>query len=160
MVTKFPATVMVLGVVSNESDVMPSHFFEKGPKLNAQEYLKVMQDVVKPWMDRVANGRDHIFQQDGTPAHNTKVPQEWCEANLPEFWSKEIWPPSSPDCNPLECLRERCQQEPPQHCCLKAKITEVIANYPRTPWPRPAGGSTRGLRPWLRLVTIFLNNPL
>jgi len=28
MKTKFPATVMVLGVVSNKGDVMPPHIFE------------------------------------------------------------------------------------------------------------------------------------
>jgi hypothetical protein len=61
-----------------------------------------MQDVVKPWMDRVANGCHYVFQQDGATAYNVKVTQEWCEANLPEFWSKGIWPPSSPDCNPLD----------------------------------------------------------
>ncbi len=32
MQTKFPSTVMVLGVVSNEGDVMPPHFFKKSPK--------------------------------------------------------------------------------------------------------------------------------
>jgi hypothetical protein len=36
MSTKFPATVMVLGVVSNEGDVMPTHFFPKGLKINTR----------------------------------------------------------------------------------------------------------------------------
>jgi hypothetical protein len=54
MSTKFPANVMVLGVVSNKSDVMPPHIFAKGLKINTDEYLKVMEDVVKPWMDQVA----------------------------------------------------------------------------------------------------------
>jgi hypothetical protein len=52
MATKFPATVMVLAVVSNEGDVMPPHFFGKGLKIN----IKVLRDVVKPWMDGVAAG--------------------------------------------------------------------------------------------------------
>jgi hypothetical protein len=137
MSTKFPATVMVLGVVSNEGDVMPPHFFEKGLKINAQEYLKVMQDVVKPWMDTVANGRHYVFQQDGAPAHNAKVTQEWCEANLPEFWSKEVWPPSSPDCNPLDyyvwsvCERDVNRSPHNTAASLKEKITDVMANLPR-----------------------------
>ncbi len=65
MAMKFPATVMVLGMVSNEGDVMPSNFFEKGLKINTQEYLKVMQDVVKLCMGRGANGCHYMFQQDG-----------------------------------------------------------------------------------------------
>jgi hypothetical protein len=30
--------------------------------------------------------------------------QEWCAQNLPFFWEKEVWPPSSPDLNPLDFL--------------------------------------------------------
>ena len=70
MASMFPATVMVLGVISNEGDVMPPHFFAKGLKINDEEYVKVLRDVVKPWMDRVAAGRHYSFQQDGAPAHN------------------------------------------------------------------------------------------
>ncbi|EZA52817.1 hypothetical protein X777_08140 [Ooceraea biroi] len=35
MKTKFPATVMALGVVSNEGDIMTPHFFPQGLKVNA-----------------------------------------------------------------------------------------------------------------------------
>ena len=45
---------------------------------------------------------DYIFQQDGTPAHNAKKTQDWLRENNPAFWGKEVWPPSSPDCNPLD----------------------------------------------------------
>jgi hypothetical protein len=54
MSKKFPATVLVLGVISNEGDVMPHHVFVKGLKINIEEYLKVREDVVKPWTDQVA----------------------------------------------------------------------------------------------------------
>jgi hypothetical protein len=32
MAIKFPATVIVLGIVSNEGDIMPPHLFPKGLK--------------------------------------------------------------------------------------------------------------------------------
>ncbi len=137
MSTKFPSTVMVLGVVSNEGDVMPPHFFEKGLKINTEEYLKVLKDVVKPWMDGVAAGRHYVFQQDGAPAHNSKKSQDWCAANLPEFWSKEVWPPSSPDCNPLDyfvwgvCERDVNRGPHNTRASLMAKITEVMGSLPR-----------------------------
>ena len=137
MATKFPTTTMVLGVVSNEGDVMPPHFFAKGLKINTEEYLKVMKEVVKPWMDGVASGRDYTFQQDGAPAHNSKTTQKWCLENLPEFWPKEIWPPSSPDCNPLDYyVWGVCEQEvnkAPHNtlASLQAKITEVMGSLPR-----------------------------
>ena len=28
--------------------------------------------------------------------------QMWCKDNLAFFWDKEMWPPSSPDINPLD----------------------------------------------------------
>ncbi len=56
MSTKFPATVMVLGVVSNEGDVMMPHIFPKGLRVNRAEYIKVLDEVVKPWMDEIAGG--------------------------------------------------------------------------------------------------------
>jgi hypothetical protein len=102
MSTKFPATVMVLGVVSNEGDVMPPHIFPKGLRVDTGEYLNVMETVVKPWMDQIAGNRHYIFQQDGAPAHNSKKTQNWLKKNLPEMWEKEVWPPSSPDCNPMD----------------------------------------------------------
>lgn len=100
--TKFPATVHVLGVVSSEGDVMPPHFFEKGQTITKEVYLRVLQAVVKPWMVTVASGRPYVFQQDGAPAHTSHLVQNWLSDNLDMFWSKEFWPPNSPDLNPLD----------------------------------------------------------
>ncbi len=75
MATKFPATVMVLGVVSNEGDMMPPHIFAKGLKINTEEYVKVMKEMMKPWMDGAAVGRHYVFQQDGAHARNSKTTQ-------------------------------------------------------------------------------------
>jgi hypothetical protein len=137
MSTKFPANVMVLGIVSNEGDVMPPHFFPKGLKVNTDEYIKVLEEVVKPWMDQVAGGRPYVFQQDGAPAHNSKRTQDWCRANLPEFWGKELWPPSFPDCNPLDYflwdVSELHGNKMPHNtsAALMEKITEVMGNLDR-----------------------------
>lgn len=102
MHTKFPSTVMVLGVVSSEGDVMPPFFFQRGLRVNASEYIKVLEDTVKPWMDGVANGRPYVFQQDSAPAHKARATQNWLADNVPYHWSPELWPPSSPDLNPLD----------------------------------------------------------
>ena len=79
MHTKFPATIMVLGVVSSEGDVMPPHYFLKGQRVNAADYINVLRDVVKPWMDTIADGRPYVFQQDSAPAHKAKATQEWLQ---------------------------------------------------------------------------------
>ena len=69
--------------------------------MNTEEYPKVMKDVIKPWMDRVANGRPYVFQQDSAPDHASKKTQAWLIQNLPHHWSPDVWPPNSPDLNPL-----------------------------------------------------------
>ncbi len=57
MKTKFPATVMVFGVVSSEIYIMPPHIFEVGLKVNTKVYLDVLKSVVIPWYNQVASGR-------------------------------------------------------------------------------------------------------
>ena len=64
--------------------------------------IDVIRVVVKPGMEEVARGCPYVFQQDGAPAHTSKVTQAWLSQNLPNFWRKEVWPPRSPDCNPLD----------------------------------------------------------
>ena len=48
MKTKFPATVMVFGVVSSEGHIMPPHIFEVGFKVNTKVHLDVLMRVVIP----------------------------------------------------------------------------------------------------------------
>ncbi len=99
--------------------------------------VMVLQDVVKPWMDGCANGHYYVFQQDGALTHNPKVTQNWWQGNLPEFWTKEVWPPSSPDCNPMDyyvwSVRKRDINKTTHNTAtlLMAKLTEVMANLPR-----------------------------
>ena len=38
----------------------------------------------------------------GTTAHTAKMVQAWCKDNFKSFWSKKLWPPSSPDLNPMD----------------------------------------------------------
>ena len=46
--TKHPASIMVLGVISSNGDVMPPHFFKSGEKVNKEVFLNVLQTVVVP----------------------------------------------------------------------------------------------------------------
>ena len=49
MKTKFPATVMVFGVLSSEGHIMPPHIFEVGLKVKPKVYLDVLKCVVILW---------------------------------------------------------------------------------------------------------------
>ena len=57
MKTKFPATVMVFGVVSSKGYIMPPNIFEVGLKFNTKVYLDVLKSAVVPWCNQVAGGR-------------------------------------------------------------------------------------------------------
>ncbi len=93
---------MVLGVVGSDGQRMPPHFFDKGLKITQKVYLKVMREVVKPWIDNTYPDQPYVFQQDSTPAHKAKKTQKWMEKNLTAFWPHSFWPPSSPDVAPLD----------------------------------------------------------
>ena len=137
MKNKFPATVMVMGVVSNQGNVMPPHIFAAGLKINTEVYLDVMTTVVKPWMDEVASGRPYIFQQDGAPALTSIKTQDWSRENLPFFFEKEVWPPSSPDCSPLDYFVWGVAEKDVNRSAHQSKeslitaIKEVFADLPR-----------------------------
>ena len=102
MKTKFPATVMVFGVVSSEGHIMPLHIFKVGSKVNTNVYLDVLKSVVIPWCNHVAGGRPWVWQQDSALAHKSKETQAWLQKECYDFVPFSHWPPSSPDLNPLD----------------------------------------------------------
>ena len=62
----------------------------KGLRVSAEVYQEVLRDVVKPWMDRIANGRPYVFQQDSAPAHKARTTQAWLLNNVPHHWSPDL----------------------------------------------------------------------
>ena len=92
MKTKFPATVMGFGVVSNEGHIMPPHIFEVGLKVNIKVYLDVLKSMVIPWCNQVASGKPWVWQQDSAPA------QAWLQKECYGF----VPFPHSSDLNPQD----------------------------------------------------------
>ena len=58
MKTKFPAMVMVFGVLSSQGQIMPPHIFEVCLKVTTKVYVDVLKSVVIPWCNQlgVASG--------------------------------------------------------------------------------------------------------
>ena len=102
MKTKFPATVMVFGVISSAGHIMPPHIFEVGLKANTKVYLDVLKSVVIPWCNQVAGGRPWVWQQDSAPAHKSKETKPWLQKECYDFVPFSHWHPSPPDLNPLD----------------------------------------------------------
>ena len=92
MKTKFPAMVMVFGMVSREGHIMPPHIFEVGLKVNIKVYLDVLKSVVIPWCNQVAGGRPWVWQQDSVPAHKSKETQAWLQKECYDFVPFSHWP--------------------------------------------------------------------
>ena len=128
MQTKFPATVMVFGVVSSEGHIMPLYIFQKGLKVNMVEYLKVLEMHVLPWIRKVADGRPYVWQQDSAPCHTSRKTQLWLSNNFVDFVSPHVWPPNLLDLNPIDFfvwgVIERCTNKIP--CNTKDKLIKWI----------------------------------
>ncbi len=96
MKTKFPATVMVFGVVSSEDHIIPPHIFEVGLKVNTKVYLAVLKSVVISRCNQVAGGRPWLRQQDSAPAHKSKETQAWLQKKSYDFVPFSHRPPPPP----------------------------------------------------------------
>jgi hypothetical protein len=97
-----PQSVMVWAGVLSDGKKTPLIFVPEGVKINKEVYLAMLQDKVLPWLKENYGDGNFTFTQDSAPAHGAKNVQEWCQANFPAFWSKDIWPPSSPDLNVMD----------------------------------------------------------
>ena len=163
MKTKFPAVVMVFGVVSSEGIIMPPRILEVGLKVNTKMFLDVLKSVVIPWCNQVAGGRPWVWQQDSAPAHKSKETQVWLQKECYDFvpfshspspppnWTRwttsfghtsrtsPTWPPTTP----------KPAWSPPS--------AEYSPSSRRRWWKRHAPSSGSVSRWWLRLKAATLN---
>ncbi|QQP57256.1 Putative transposable element [Caligus rogercresseyi] len=83
------------------------------PEISDDARLRGLNGKAFPpiWFDGSVNAttghyghNGYIWTQDGAPAHTSKAIQKYLENKLGSkgFWSKEMWPPSSPNLNPLD----------------------------------------------------------
>lgn len=96
-----PSSLMVWAAVS-KSWKSPLIFVEQGVKINTDRYIN---DILVPAFEEMKKhfkDQPFTFQQDGAPSHTSRKTQDWCQRHFPRFWSKEMWPPASPDLNPMD----------------------------------------------------------
>ena len=67
---------------------------------------------------------DFIFQQDGAPAHTSRLAQYFIVQYRPDFIKMDDWPPNSPDFNPPDSM----SGDP---CC---KSIVLSSPNPETQW--------------------------
>jgi len=77
------------------------HFVDPGAKINGRYYCDVLltRDLL-PDIKQYSNY--FFFQQDGAPAHRARETVEFLTVATPNFIAPNLWPPNSPDLNPVD----------------------------------------------------------
>ena len=101
MKTKFPATVMVFGVILSEGHIMPPHIFEVSLKVNTKVYLDVLKSVVIPSIRWPVADPGCGSRTQCRPT-SPKRPRLGFRRSAMTFYPSLTGPPSSTDLNLLE----------------------------------------------------------
>ena len=95
--------VMFLGLVASNGLVSPPVWVPEGVKINSKGYIEIMKNNVIPWLRANFSPGSFVLQQDNAPGHAARATQQFLREELgDDFWPSSMWPPSSPDCNPLD----------------------------------------------------------
>ena len=107
-------------------------FFYQDPDTGApltvtkERYTKMLMEIFPEDSEEVSS--NSIFMQDGAPAHTSRMSMEWLENRFPgrllSNKSEFIWPPRSPDLNPLDFFLWGYMKEE-IHRAQPGSITEV-----------------------------------
>ena len=77
------------------------HFIEPGVKINEAYYRDSLQlDKLLPDIRQYSDY--YTFQQDGAPAHRARETVQLLITETPDFIPPNLWPPNSPDLNPVD----------------------------------------------------------
>ncbi len=93
-----PQKVMVFVAVASDGYVMDPIFIP-----SSKSYKRIVLQPLITWMESVRALGQALLQQNGAPTHTANSTQSYLLSELGENgWPKKMWPPSSPDCSPLD----------------------------------------------------------
>ena len=101
--------------------------------VNKERYTKMLMEIFPEDSEEASS--DSIFMQDGAPAHTSRMAMEWLEKRFPgrliSNKSDFIWPPRSPDLNPLDFflwgyMKEQIHRAQPGSI---AEVKQLIENF-------------------------------
>lgn len=108
--------------------------FELPENLNGATYLYFLQNNLPTLLEDVPLNiyREMWYQQDGCPAHYARPVREYLNEEYPDRWigrlGSILWPPRSPDLNPVDffywgCIKEKVYSKPIENLLeLRQKI--------------------------------------
>uniref|UniRef100_A0A914W1X8 Uncharacterized protein n=1 Tax=Plectus sambesii TaxID=2011161 RepID=A0A914W1X8_9BILA len=98
----FPKSVMVWAGITATGKT-PLVFVDRKVKINAAIYQQlILRNALDPWAKKHFGNRPWTLQQDWAPAHLAKTSIFLCKSLFPDVWDRDVWPPNSPDPNPLD----------------------------------------------------------
>jgi len=96
----FSESVMVSVAVSKTGKTKV-HFVDKGTMVDGRYYREtLLQNWLLPDIRQLC-GEEFGLQQDGAPSHRAKLTVEF-QQNIPNFVEPSVWPPNSPNINPVD----------------------------------------------------------
>jgi transposase len=95
--SRFPKKIMFWSAVSTWSKF---ELVEINGTMTAQRYINLLREKFIPWIRRQKKGK-WIFQQDNAPPHTARQTKAFL---INEKIDCLVWPPYSPDLNPIENL--------------------------------------------------------
>jgi len=100
--SNFSKSVMVSLAVSSlgASNI---HVLELGVKINGAYYRDgVLRQMLLPDIRAASGNEFFVFQQDSVPSHHVKDTVALLDHEMPNFIPPALWPPNSPDLNPVD----------------------------------------------------------
>ncbi len=80
--------------------------YPPGATVNSESYIQCLEEQLEWQIERFGDPLAPdapVFTQDGATPHTSNVTQAWLREHYgPNFWDKNMWPPRSPDFNPLD----------------------------------------------------------
>lgn len=93
---------LMVSVAVSKMGVTGLIFVDPGVKVNGQYYRDILlSQQMLPAIKSVA-GDSFIFQQDSAPAHRARETIQLLQHETPDFIVPDLWPPNSPDLNPID----------------------------------------------------------
>ena len=78
-------------------------FAPKGGRMNAADYIAIVTNTYLPDCNKFYGVPPScVFMQDGASSHTANAARDFRAKKFPLFWGKKVWPPCSPDLNPLD----------------------------------------------------------